>query len=50
MFDNFIEENPYHSCDAVFTHPVTKNRVFVGDVQAALDLDLIATNGIKTGY
>lgn len=39
MFDNFIEENPYHSCDAVFTHASTKNRIFIGDMQAALDFD-----------
>jgi hypothetical protein len=49
MFDNFIEDNPYHSCDAVFTHPSSKNRIFIGDIQAALDLDLLATNRIATG-
>lgn len=49
MFDNFIEENPYHSSDQVFTHPITKNRIFIGDIQAALDFDQLKANTIKTG-
>jgi hypothetical protein len=49
MFDNFIEDNPYHSSDAVFIHPENKNRIFIGDVQAALDLLFLKTNNIKTG-
>jgi len=48
MFDNFIEDNPYHSSDAVFFHP-TKNRIFIGDIQAALDLDFLKANHITTG-
>ena len=49
MFDNFIENNPYHSSDAVFTHPETKNRIFIGDVQAALDFEFLRINNIRAG-
>lgn len=49
MFDNFIEESPYHSSDQVFIHPVAKNSIFIGDVQAALDFDQLKANNIKTG-
>lgn len=49
MFDNFIEDNPYHSSDAVFTHPENKNQIYIGDVQAALDFDFLRTNNIRTG-
>lgn len=49
MFDNFIEDNPYHSSDAVFVHPENGNRIFLGDIQAALDFDFLKANNIKTG-
>ena len=49
MFDNFIEDNPYHSSNAVFIHPENNIRIFIGDVQAALDFDFLRTNNIKTG-
>ncbi len=49
MFDNFIEESPYHSSDQVFIHPITKNIIFIGDIQAALDFDQLKADNIKTG-
>lgn len=48
MFDNFVQEK-YHSYDRVFTHPVTGHAIFIGDVQAALDLDFLMQNKIHTG-
>ena len=49
MFDNFIEDNPYHSSDSVFVHPNSRNRIFLGDIQAALDFDFLKASNIKTG-
>ena len=48
MFDNFVEEQ-YRSSDPVFTHPLTSNRIFIGDIQSALDLDFLKEYKITTG-
>jgi len=48
MFDNFLEEQ-YHPSDPVFTHPSTSNKLYIGDVQSALDTDSLKDKNITTG-
>ena len=48
MFDNFMADD-YPSWDLVYTHLSSRSRIFIGDVQAAVDQDFLSMQGIKTG-
>lgn len=48
MIDNFLEGD-YHSYDQVYLNSDTNTSLFIGDVQAALDLAFLQANNIKTG-
>ena len=48
MIDNFFEDS-YHSYDKVYIHPESKNCIYIGDMQSAIDDDFLCNHRIKTG-
>ncbi len=40
MINNYLEYE-YQPSSKVYTHPTTSHSIFIGDIQAALDLNFI---------
>jgi hypothetical protein len=49
MINNFVERAEYQPSHQVYTHPTTNHAIFIGDIQAALDVPAILAQGITTG-
>lgn len=48
MINNYFGDAEYHASDLVYTHP-SGHSLFLGDIQAALDLAFIKSERILTG-
>lgn len=48
MFNNYLPQI-YHSYDKILEQAGPLGSVFIGDINAALDLEFIASEGILTG-
>ncbi len=48
MINNYIEHE-YKPCHCVYTHESSGKNLYLGDIQAALDIEFINREQIKTG-
>lgn len=49
MINNYFDEVEYHSLNSVYTHHTYRTSLYIGDASAALDIDTLIKNNIKTG-
>lgn len=50
MINNFFDsEVEYHPSDEIFKHPIHGNSLHLGDMSAAVDVETLQKNNIKTG-
>ena len=48
MLNNYLDQQEYKPSHCVYTHPQHCRSIFIGDIQAALDLDFIRSQRIVT--
>ena len=48
MLNNYLEPQEYKPSHQVYLHPEYSHSIFIGDIQAALDIDFIHAKGITT--
>ncbi len=48
MINNYLDYE-YQPCHKVYSHETYNNSIYLGDINAALDLQYIKTETIKTG-
>lgn len=49
MINNYFSEDEYHPSDLVFTHPIYRHSLHLGDMSSALDVGMLLKSNIKTG-
>ena len=48
MLNNYLDQHEYKPSHCVYTHPHHGHTIFIGDIQAALDLEFIRSQRIIT--
>jgi hypothetical protein len=49
MINNYFLGEEYHSADEIYFHPTYRHSLLLGDMAAALDLELLSTLNVRTG-
>ena len=49
MINNYFADDEYHPSDLIYSHPIYRHHLHLGDMSSALDTEFLAKNQIRTG-
>ena len=49
MLNNYFADDEYHPSNLIYTHPIYRHSLHLGDMSSALDTEFLTNHQIRTG-